>query len=58
MFKLGLEKAEEAEIKLPTLAGSERKKGHSRETSISVPLTMLKLLTVGIVTNCGKLFFK
>ena len=35
MFKLGLEKAEEAEIKLPTSAGSLKKQEHSRKTSIS-----------------------
>ena len=31
MFKLGLEKAEEPEIKLPTFTGSLRKQGNSRE---------------------------
>ena len=30
MYKVGLEKAEESEIKLPTLAGSQRKQGNSR----------------------------
>ena len=30
MSKLGLEKAEEPEIKLPTFAGSQRKQGNSR----------------------------
>ena len=33
MFKLDLEKAEEAEIKLPTSAGSSKKQGDSRKTS-------------------------
>ena len=33
MSKLGLEKAEEPEIKLPTFMGSQRKLGNSRKTS-------------------------
>ena len=40
MFKLILEKAEEAEIKLPTSAGSSKKQESSRKTSISALLTM------------------
>ena len=55
MSKLGLEKAEEPEIKLPTFTGSQRKLGNSRKTSISVSLTTLKPLTVWIMTNRGKL---
>ena len=39
-FKLLLEKAEEAEIKLPTPAGSLKKQESSRKTSISALLTM------------------
>jgi len=35
MYKLGLEKAEELEIKLPTFVGSYRKQGNSRKTPIS-----------------------
>ena len=54
MFKLGLEKAEEPEIKLSTFAESQRKQGNSRKTSTSVSLTMLKPLTVWVITNCGK----
>ena len=54
MFNLGLEKAEEPEIKLSTFAESQRKQGNSRKTSTSVSLTMLKPLTVWIITNCGK----
>ena len=42
MYKLGLEKAEEPEIKLPTLGGSWRKQRNSRKT-ISASLTMLSL---------------
>ena len=55
MSKLGLEKAEEPEIKLPTFIGSQRKQGNSRKTSTSVSLTVLKPLTVWIITNCEKL---
>ena len=54
MFKLVLEKAEEPEIKLPISAGSLKKQESSRKTSISVLLTMPKLLTVWITINCGK----
>ena len=39
MFKLVLEKAEEAEIKLPTSAGSSKKQESSRKASISDFLT-------------------
>ena len=54
MFKLPLEKAEEAEIKLPTFTGSSKKQENSRKTSTSVLLTMPKPLTVWITINCGK----
>ena len=54
VFELGLEKEEELEIKLPILAGLERKQGNFRKTSISVSLTTLKPLAVWIMTNCGK----
>ena len=56
MFKLVLEKAEEPEIKLPTSAGSLQKQESSRKISTSALLTMPKLLTVWITTNCGKFF--
>ena len=46
MFKLGLEKAEEPEIKLPTSVESSKKQEDSRKTSTYVSLTMLKPLTV------------
>ena len=46
MFKLVLEKAEEPKIKLPTSTGSLKKQEGSRKTSVSVLLTMSKLLTV------------
>ena len=51
MYKLGLEKAKELEIKLPTFAGSQRKQGNFRKTPISVSYTTLKPLTVWIMTN-------
>ena len=54
MYKLGLERAEEQEIKFPTFIGSQRKQESSRKTSTSTSLTMLKPLTVWITTNCGK----
>ena len=52
MFKLVLEKAEEAEIKLTTSPGSWKKQESSRKTSISAFLTMPKPLTVCITINC------
>ena len=55
MFKLVLEKAEEPEIKLPTVAGSLKKQESSRKISISALLTMPKPLTVWITINCGNL---
>ena len=51
MFKLVLEKAEEPKIKLPTSVGSSKKQESSRKTSISVLLTMPKLLTVWTTKN-------
>ena len=55
MSKLGLEKKEEPEIKLPTFAGSQTKLENSRKTSTSVSSTTPKPLTVWIMVNCGKL---
>ena len=52
MFKLGLEKTEEAEIKLTTSAGSQKKQQNSRKkTSTSTLLAMSKPLTLWITTN-------
>ena len=51
MYKLGLEKAEEPEIKLPTSEGLQKKQGSFRKTSTSASLTILKHLTVWITTN-------
>ena len=42
MYKLVLEKAEEAEIKFPTSVGSLKKQETSRKMSISVVLIMPK----------------
>ena len=44
MYKLGLEKAEEPEIKLPAFTGSQRKQRNFRKISTSASLTMLKPL--------------
>ena len=54
IFKLDLEKEEEAEIKLPTTIGPSKKQENSRKTFTSASLTMLKPLTVWITINCGK----
>ena len=54
MFKLVLEKAEEAKIKLPKSTGSLKKQESSRKTSISALLTLPNPLTVWITINCGK----
>ena len=56
MFKLDLEKAEEAEIKLPTSTGSSKKQETSRKTSTSALLTTPKPLIVWSTINCGKFF--
>ena len=56
MYKLGLEDAEEPEIKLPTFVGSWRKQRNSRKISTSASWTMLKLVTLWITMNCGKFF--
>ena len=48
MYKLGLEKAEEPEIKLLTFTGSWKKQGNSRKTSTSGSLTVIKPLTAWI----------
>ena len=52
--RVGFRKAEEPEIKLPTLAGSSKKQDNTRKTSTSPFLIMPKPLTVWITTNCGK----
>ena len=54
MFKLDLEKVEEPEIKLPAFTGSWRKHGIFTKTSTSASLTIIKPLTVWIITTCEK----
>ena len=54
MYKLGIEKAKEPEIKLTTFIGSWRKQESFRKTSISASLSMPKPLTVWVTTNYGK----
>ena len=56
MFKLDLEKAEEAELKLPVSTRSSKKQESFRKTSTSALLTMPKPWTVWITTNSGKYF--
>ena len=56
MVKLVFKKAEEPEIKLPTFAGSWKKRESSRKTPISASLTMPKPLIVWLTINCGKFF--
>ena len=53
MYKLGLEKVEDLDIKLPTFVGQQIKQRNSINSSISASLTMLKPLTMWITTNCG-----
>ena len=46
MYKMGLEKTEEPEIKLPTFVGSQRKQGNSTSASLTTlkPLTVWKII--------------
>ena len=55
MFKLGLEKTEEPEIKMPTSARSSKKQEGSRKTPISALSTMPKPLTVWINNKLWKI---
>ena len=54
MYKLGLEKTEELEVKMPAFTGSLRKQRNSRKTPTSASLTLLKPLIVQIIKNCEK----
>ena len=55
MYKLGLEEAEEPEIKWPTSIGSLKKQESSRKTSTSALLTILKpLITLCESQKTGK----
>ena len=58
VFKLDLEKAEEAEIKLPKSVRSSKKQESSRKISPSSLLTTPKPLTVWITINYVKFFKK
>ena len=49
--QVGFRKAEEPEIKLPISAGSSKKQGSFRKTSVSALLTMPKPLTMWITIN-------
>ena len=51
MYKLGFQDAEEAEMKLPTFVGSQRKQGNSRKTSAFASWFMLIPLSVWVTTN-------
>ena len=52
MFKLDLEKAEEAEIKLPTSVGSSKKQEFQK--NIYFCFSDYAKVFVRITTNCGK----
>ena len=54
MYKQGLEKAEEPEIKLPTFAGPQRKQGNSRKNVYFCFIDYAKVFDLWITTNCGK----
>ena len=54
MYKLGLEKTEEPEIKLPHPLYHKKARELQEKTSTSPPLIMLKPWTMWIRTNCGK----
>ena len=56
MSKLGLEKEEEPEIKLPTFSGLiiQKAKEVQKKTPTSISSTTPKPLTVWIIINCGK----
>ena len=56
MHNLGLEKAEEPDIKMSASAGSQKKQGNSKKTPTYASLTTLKSVIVWITTNCGKFF--
>ena len=55
MFRIGLEKAEEPETKMPTSAASWKKQESYRKTSTSALLAMPKPLTVCITEKLSKI---
>ena len=56
MFMLDVEKAEEPEFKLPTSLRSSKNRNRVQKNISFCLLTMPKIFTVWITTNCGKLF--
>ena len=58
MYKLGLKKVADLDIKLSTFVRQQKKQGNSRKSFISASLTVLKPLTMWITTNCGKFLKK
>ena len=50
----GFKKGKGTRDEIANIAGSSKKQDSSRNTSTSTLLTMPKLLTVWITTNCGK----
>ena len=58
IYKLGLKKAEEPNIKLTTVANHRKSKRSPEGTPISASLTIWNPLTVRITTNCGKFLKK
>ena len=57
MYNLGLDKAEEPEIKLLTFTGSQRSQGNSRKAHTSAPsLTMLDYMKAYYCVDHNKLW--
>jgi len=54
MYKLGLEKTEEPEIKWPTYIESWRKQGSSRKKYLLLLFDYVEPFTVWLTTNCAK----
>ena len=54
MFKLGLKKAEEPEIKLSTSTGSSKKQESSRKNMYFCFIDYVKAFDVWITVNCWK----
>ena len=54
MFKVVLEKAEEAKIKLPTSAGSSKNPREFQKNSYFYFIDYAKALILWITINCGK----
>ena len=54
LFKVDFEKAEEPEVRLSTSVRSSKKGREFQENTYFCLLTIPKLLTVWVTTNCGK----